>query len=36
MKAAGCTKFVPIDGPGALLELELPEPEPGAREMLAK
>lgn len=34
MKAVGLYRYLPIDDPQSLVELELPQPEPGARDLL--
>lgn len=36
MKAIGLTRYLPIDHPEALLDLELPQPEPGPRDLLVR
>ncbi|AYY98859.1 zinc-binding alcohol dehydrogenase family protein [Burkholderia multivorans] len=36
MKAVGLTRYLPIDDPQALLDVELPQPVPGARDVLVK
>ncbi|AOK52869.1 zinc-binding alcohol dehydrogenase family protein [Burkholderia stagnalis] len=36
MKAVGLTRYLPIDDPHALLDVELPQPVPGPRDLLVK
>ncbi|WP_347467036.1 zinc-binding alcohol dehydrogenase family protein [Burkholderia stagnalis] len=36
MKAIGLTRYLPIDDPHALLDVELPQPVPGPRDLLVK
>ena len=36
MKAVGYTKSLPIDAPGALVDLALPDPSPGPRDLLVE
>ncbi|WP_321867940.1 alcohol dehydrogenase catalytic domain-containing protein, partial [Burkholderia cenocepacia] len=36
MKAVGLTRYLPIDDPQALLDVELPQPVPGPRDLLVK
>ncbi|TCW87498.1 zinc-binding alcohol dehydrogenase family protein [Burkholderia sp. SRS-46] len=36
MKAIGLTRYLPIDDPQALLDVELPQPVPGPRDLLVK
>lgn len=36
MKAVGLTRYLPIDHPEALLDVELPTPEPAGRDLLVK
>ena len=34
MKAIGFYQFLPVENPESLVEVELPDPEPGARDLL--
>ncbi|AOI97909.1 MULTISPECIES: zinc-binding alcohol dehydrogenase family protein [Burkholderia] len=36
MKAVGLTRYLPIDDPQALVDVELPQPVPGPRDLLVK
>ena len=36
MKAVGLYKYLPIDHPESLLDVEIPTPEPGSRDLLVK
>ncbi|RQR55660.1 zinc-binding alcohol dehydrogenase family protein [Burkholderia sp. Bp9125] len=36
MKAVGLTRYLPIDDPHALLDVELPQPVPGPRDLLVR
>ncbi|MGU7774914.1 zinc-binding alcohol dehydrogenase family protein [Burkholderia sp. MR1-5-21] len=36
MKAVGLTRYLPIDDPEALVDVELPQPVPGPRDLLVK
>src|SRR3954465_8323374 len=36
MKAVGLYKYLPIDHPESLLDVEIPAPEPGPRDLLVK